>query len=691
MQGSHPLPGAGPRARAPAVGDLAEVLRATVDGFLVVDGRGRVRYANPAAAALLGRSERVLREATFGVPVTGAGDLAQLDVPRPDADGGDLVLEMHVAPGTWEGEEVRVLTLRDISTRVAGERRLARSEERFALSATGANDGLWDWDRESGRVHTSARLQEMLGRAPRVRDLTPSHLLGLVHPEDLDGLLEAVDDHLHGGRARFRHEFRMRRRDGAWLWVMARGIAVPRAREPRRFAGSLSDISDRKRAEDDLRRRALHDPLTGLANRTLLLDRVQGAIERRARSGAGFAVLFVDLDRFKLVNDSLGHDVGDAVLREVGRRLGTCLRATDSVARLGGDEFAVLLDEPDDLSTVLATVERVRQAIAAPIQAGEHVVHISASVGVSRSADLAPDAEAALRYADIAMYRAKRVGGDAYEVFLQTMHTQASSLLRLQNELREALEHHQIVPHYQPIVALDTGQIVAFEALARWRRAGRAVVDAHAFIEAAEDMGLIVPLGREILATACRQLRDWRADGFDVELLVNVSQPQLESAELSHQVADLIADLGVDGHALGIEITERTATVQSTAADEEIARLRANGCAIVIDDFGTGYSSLGAIHALPLTALKIDKAFVQQPDGDRAAGVLPAIVAVARALGLGVVAEGIETSGQRDRLQALGCERGQGFLFGRAVDAAAATRLLQAQGSRARVHAEETS
>ena len=491
--------------------------------------------------------------------------------------------------------------------------------------------------------------------------------------------MQAVDRHVVGGSPRFQHEFRLHHQDGSWLWVMARGIAVFERGSVRRFAGSLTDISDRKRADLELRRLALQDPLTGLANRALLLDHLHTAIGRRRRSNAPFAVLFVDLDRFKLVNDSLGHSVGDVVLVEVGRRLESCVRATDTVARLGGDEFAVLIDEPGEIQSVLATVERLREAIAAPIPAAGHLVHVAASVGVARSEDVPADPETALRYADIAMYRAKRAGGDGYQVFAETMHTQASSRLRLHNELRVGLERGEIVPHYQPIVSLDTGRILGFEALARWRRPKGAVLDAESFIVAAEEIGLIVPLGRHMLAEASRQLRDWQSAGFDVEMLVNISQRQLDLADVAQEVRGLLDDLAVDGSALGIEITERTATIQSTTASDQICKLRSYGLGIVIDDFGTGYSSLSVIHALPLTALKIDKAFVRDLTRDGSDGIVATILAMAGTLGLSVVAEGIETTVERDQLRSLGCERGQGFLNGHPVPASEASELLRAQ------------
>jgi len=660
--------------------DFLAVVCATVDGILVVDDEGVVRFANPAAAAVLGRSEEELLDLPFGLPLTGSGGFAQLDVAR--ADGAEMVVEMHVAPLWWHGAGARIVTLRDITQRVRAERALARSEERFALSAQGANDGLWDWSSETGLVHTSARLQEMLGRPRRPTDETVEDLLALVHPDDAEELQRAISRHLRGVSRRLRQELRLRRRDGAWVWVMVRGLAVGPSDRVERFAGSVTDITERRQAEESLRRLALRDPLTGLANRTLFLDHLHEAIERVRRADVRFAVLFCDLDRFKLVNDSLGHSAGDVVLQEIARRLERCIRRTDTVARLGGDEFAVLLDGPKDVATIVVTVERLRRAIAAPVVVGPHVVHVTASVGVARSEDLPGDPDTALRYADIAMYDAKAAGRNDYRIFTTAMQAQASARLQLHSDLREAAERGRFVPYYQPLVDLVDGSVVGFEALLRWEQAPASVVSAAAFIDAAEEIELIVPVGWQVLATAARQLRDWRASGFDVEVSVNLSHRQFVGVDAADQLAALLADLGLEGKALGIEITERTAIVHADAVVDQIARLRELGVGILVDDFGTGYSSLAAIHRLPLTALKIDRGFVADLDGAGSTGVVAAIIAMAGSLGLQVVAEGIETPAQRAVLRDLGCPLGQGYLFGAAVAADAASRVLQARGRR---------
>ncbi|MGN6245335.1 MAG: putative bifunctional diguanylate cyclase/phosphodiesterase [Motilibacteraceae bacterium] len=682
-EASGPLVGgSGPDAAdelsATAPDDFVDIVQVTVDGILLVDAAGEVRFANPAAARVLGRGLGELRELPFGLPMTGGVGLAQLDVARPD--GSEVVVEMHAAPLRWRGVDVQVVTLRDITSRVSAERRLARSEERFALSAWGANDGLYDWDRDTGLVHTSARLQEMLGEQARELDVEPGSLWERIHPDDVESLRHGLDRHLAGDTGRFRHEFRVRRGDGSWLWVMARGIAVSDGEGLRRFAGSLTDVSDRKQAEEALRRLALHDTLTGLANRALFLDHLTEAIGRAHRSGTSFAVLFLDLDRFKLVNDSLGHAAGDVLLREVGRRVEQCVRATDTVARLGGDEYAVLLDVTDGLADVLSTVTRIRRAVATPLRVGSHVVYTTASIGVAQSRDVGTDPETALRYADIAMYAAKGAGRNSYRLFHPQMHVETARRLQTHSDLHAAVRQGRLFPRYQPIVELTSGRVVAFEALVRWRRSPGSVLDASAFIAAAEETDVVLDIGREMLARAAGQVCTWRAAGFDVGVTVNVAERQLLETDVVAEVGMLLRRFALDGAALAIEVSERAATLEAEGAVDQLARLHELGVGVLVDDFGTGYSSLAAIHQLPLTAVKIDRGFVHDLD-DGASPLVTSILAVARSLELRVVAEGIETVAQRDQLRALGCSQGQGFLFGQALDAAAATELLVAQAS----------
>jgi diguanylate cyclase (GGDEF)-like protein/PAS domain S-box-containing protein len=666
-------------------GDRAylDVVLATADGLLVVDPHGVVLFANPAAERVLRRTHEELERLPFGLPLVGGDQLAELDVVLPG--GHLLVLEMHASPIRWQGHDAQVVTLRDVTDRVVAQRRLEASEDRYALSAAAVNDGLWHWERRTGRVHASARLLDMLGLSPQAEDQDPEWWLGRVHLEDVDELRRAVVEHVAGRVPRLVQEVRLLHHDGSWLWTLVRGLLVRDGDRVVRFAGSVTDISVRRSAEEALRRLALHDPLTGLANRALILDHLQGAIDRHERaSGPGFAVVFLDLDQFKLVNDSLGHPAGDALLVEVARRLEHCVRATDTVGRLGGDEFVVLLEAPADTPTVLRTVQRIRDTLSLPITVGAETLTTTASMGVLLGDDVAGDPEAALRNADIAMYEAKVHGRDGFQVFTARMHAQSASRLTLRTKLSRAAARGELFARYQPVVDLDDGRVLGFEALLRWRTERGRVLDAEAFIDAAEETGVIVAAGWELLSTACHQVAAWRRAGFEVSVAVNLAEGQVTAPDLPERVAAALSEAGVDGSALQLELTERIAM---TRVDQAVARLdacRRLGVEVLVDDFGTGYSSLTTLHELPLTALKIDKSFVSRLGGDVDA-IVAAVLALARSLGLGVVAEGIETVEQRRLLRALGCHVGQGYLYGVALDPHEATRLLETQVLRERV------
>ena len=652
------------------------MVRVTADGILVVSAAGVVLFANPAAARVLGRTPGQLQHLPFGLPVVGGERVVELDVARPD--GQFVVVEMHVAPIEWRGRDAMAVTLRDVTDRAVAHRRLQESEDRYALSAAAVNDGLWDWDVRTGGVHTSARLLEMLGFPSQGRVDAPEWWLSRVHLEDAEGLMRAIGDHEAGRTPRVAHEVRLRCHDGTWLWVLLRGLAVHEDGKIVRFAGSVTDISERKQAEVALRKLALHDPLTGLANRALILDHLQGAIDRQHRVGGdGFAVIFLDLDHFKLINDNLGHATGDALLVEVGRRIGRCVRATDTVGRLGGDEFVVLIEAPADTDTVLGTVRRIRDALSAPVRCADDVVYVSASIGVLLSDDVPADPEAALRNADIAMYEAKTHGRDSYRIFAAAMHEQSAARLRLRTRLQRAVTTGDLFVRYQPVVDLTDGRIEGFEALLRWRVDPAHVLDAAAFVDTAEETGVIVAAGWNVLATACRQVREWRDAGFPVQVAVNLADRQVTDPELADRVAAALSAAGVDGSALQLEITERAAMTPLAEAVAHLEQCRAMGVDVLIDDFGTGFSSLTALHELPLTAVKVDKTFVARLDGGNE--IVQAILALSHSLGLDVVAEGIETAEQRRQMQALGCRVGQGHLFSPALDADEATRLLRAQ------------
>jgi diguanylate cyclase (GGDEF)-like protein/PAS domain S-box-containing protein len=446
--------------------------------------------------------------------------------------------------------------------------------------------------------------------------------------------------------------------------------------------GISRDITERKLAEEQLQHRAFYDPLTDLPNRALFLDRLQHMFHRarRALGNPLFAVLYLDLDRFKAINDSLGHDAGDELLVATARRLERCLRPGDTLARLGGDEFTVLLDDISCEADATGVAERIHEELAAPLDVRGFEMFTSVSVGIAMSSAGYECPEDMLRDADTAMYRAKAGGRARHQVFAGDMHQRAVSSLRLETDLRRALERKEIVPYYQPIVDLDDGAVVAFEALARWRHPTRGLLPPDLFIPVAEETGLVVAIGEFMLGEACRQVREWQRKHprwSALGISVNVSGRQLSQGALAAEVERALAATGLDPACLTLEITESALMHNLSAGASVVQRLHGLLVGLHLDDFGTGYSSLAYLHSFPVHALKIDQSFVNRMDrAPQQSAIVKAIVSLAQNLGMEVIAEGVETRAQADALRALGCQRGQGFLFSPPVPAAEAARLL---------------
>jgi diguanylate cyclase (GGDEF)-like protein/PAS domain S-box-containing protein len=433
---------------------------------------------------------------------------------------------------------------------------------------------------------------------------------------------------------------------------------------------TVRDVSERRAYEGRLRHQAFHDGLTQLANRLLFRDRLAHALDRRTVRPGRLAVLFIDLDEFKTVNDSLGHGAGDALLVEVSHRLRRVVRSADTIARLGGDEFAVLLEDVSGTSEPHLCAERILRALTEPFELEGHRIELSTSIGIALNAERTT-AEEMLQDADVAMYRAKATGKGRYVTFEPSMHDAAEGRLELEADLRHGLERMEFHLQFQPIVELATGVVVGLEALVRWKHPQRGTVSPLAFIPIAEEIGLIVPLGRWILFEACRQLAALRAEGADPSLTVsvNVSSRQLASPDLATDVATALATHGLAPANLILEITESVLVEDQRGPIETLAKIRATGVRIAIDDFGTGYSSLAYLHRLPIDILKIDKSFVARLiDGNEEAVLAEAIIQIGHALGMLIVAEGVEEEFQRDRLGQMGCDLGQGFWFAFPMD-----------------------
>jgi diguanylate cyclase (GGDEF)-like protein/PAS domain S-box-containing protein len=561
-------------------------------------------------------------------------------------------------------------------------RDLSLSEERYALAVRAANDGIWDWDLETGRIYFSPRWHAILGRAGGAdsADDDPAAWLDLVHAADVLRLRGAIEAHLDGRTPHLQSEHRMRHADGTWRWVMTRGLAIRGADgRPTRMAGSLSDITDRRTAQLRLQHDALHDTLTGLPNRTLFMDRVNQVLQRSLRDPhTGCAVLFLDIDRFKLVNDSLSHAVGDNLLIALAGRVATAVRPGDTVARLGGDEFTVLLEDVVEAEEAVDVADRILHSLDDAFEIDDNELFASASIGISVSSPGLASADL-MRNADLAMYDAKRRGRSRSAVFDESMHRRVVGRLARETELRHVVECSLLGIHYQPIIDLASGKICGLEALARWPADWPHVAPTE-FIAIAEETGVIGALGQQVLRRALEALAGWRAEGLisdEVCMSVNLSGRQLDDPGLAEQVRAAIDLARLPPNALKLEITESTLMQEIERTAHVFSEMCGSGVGLHLDDFGTGYSSLAALHRFPVDALKIDRSFVSTISrGEESNDVIVrSTVALAHSLGLPVIAEGIEDPDQLRRLRSLGCEFGQGYLFSRALTAAD-TRLL---------------
>lgn len=478
-------------------------------------------------------------------------------------------------------------------------------------------------------------------------------------------------------------DVRLRRHDGTEV-SCAIAAAARRGRNGEVLGGYQAfarDISSHRRAVERLLHDALHDALTGLPNRTIFKDRLEGAIRRAQRhQDYLYAVLFLDLDRFKVVNDSLGHLVGDELLILVAAKLKACLRDVDTVARFGGDEFAILLDGIDDAAAASQVAERIHELLRPPLTPSGHEVFTSASIGVALSHGDYHSPDEILRDADIAMYHAKEMGRGSFAVFTESMRAEVEALLQLETDLTRALKNRQFVVHYQPIVSLDDGRLIGFEALLRWDHPTHGLLYPDSFLHVAEETGLIVPIGWWMFEASCTQLKEWRqVYPLDPPLMlsVNVSGKQLFQPDSVDTIIGILRKVGIEGEGLAIEITEHAIMGDTETANTALRRLKAEGIRLSIDDFGTGYSSLGYLHRFPFDTVKIDRSFVGELDKQGGNPELVwSIATLAHNLGMNVVGEGVETSDQLEELRVLRCEFVQGNLFSRALDGREAEALL---------------
>lgn len=502
------------------------------------------------------------------------------------------------------------------------------------------------------------------------------------HPDDAAATFLQMEKLLEGRLPSYQAEQRFTHKLGHLVWMLVNVSMVRDSKEnPSYLIFQFQDITGHKKEEERLVHNVFHDALTGLPNRALLMDRLRLATERaRRRKDQVFAVLFLDLDGFKAINDSMGHIMGDQLLIEVARRLTTCLRTTDTIARLGGDEFTILLEDLNDERESLRIVERLQKEFATPFRLGTSDILVTASIGVVSSGLSYQSPEELLRDADTAMYAAKSSGKARYKVFDREQHAPAHDVVNLKDDLEKAVERGELVAYYQPIVSLETGKLTSFEALARWRHPQRGLILPSDFIPLSEETGAIVQIGSWILREACLQLKRWHEKfPFQTSLAVtvNLSSKQFMQANLIDQVIEILQETHVDPRTLKLEITESAVMENIGTATIVLQQLRALGIELSVDDFGTGYSSLSYLHRLPINSLKIDKSFIKGMVEKRDhAEIVKTILTLARSLGIRVVAEGVETLEQLVELRSLKCDAGQGYLFSKPAEAETAEILL---------------
>ncbi|MEQ1909480.1 MAG: EAL domain-containing protein [Vicinamibacterales bacterium] len=591
------------------------------------------------------------------------------------------------------------IALARIRTQLArkdAEERLHSSEERYKLAADGANDGIWDWNLKTDQLYYSTRWKAIVGCSDEEVGTGPDEWFGRVHPEDLPRLHHDLDEHLDGRSHHFEVEHRIRHKSGAFRWVLTRGLAVRDTHgRPIRMAGSQADVTDGK----------IVDALTGLPNRVLLVDRLDRMLSgRRRQEGRHLAVLFLDLDGFKMVNDGMGHFYGDELLQAVAVRLRQSLRLSDTIARLaddvapvgiasgiaaglasehtiarlGGDEFVVLLHEVRDVVDATNIADRIHKALSAPFDVGGRELFTNASIGIALESPAYHRAEELLRDADTAMYRAKALGKGRSEVFDAEMREQVIERRHLDKALRLAVERREFVPFFQPIVDLSTGKLSGFESLIRWRRPGHGIVGPGDFVPLLLENRLIVPVGRRFFGDVCQLLRGWQEahpSRADLRININFAGPQFNEVDLLDRLIEMLDNTGLSPASLVVEVTESTVIADFHHAGEVLNRIRDAGFLIVLDDFGTGYSSLSCLEHLPICGIKLDSSFIARQS--RNPVIMKAVVSLAQQLGLTVTAEGIETAEQCELMRRLGCGFAQGYLFGRPEPAESAGELIE--------------
>lgn len=605
-------------------------------------------------------------------------DSYQLDILNKK--GERISLELNTRLIIQHGQAVGVQGIgRNITERAKFEENLKKSEESYRMLGENIMHQVWTANPDGKLDYVNGKTLDYFGRSSE--DLINDSWQSVVHPNDLPGCIEIWNYSLKTGKY-YETEFRLIDKNGEYRWHLVRANA---ARDEQgniiKWFGTNTDIHNQKMAESQLNHYARHDVLTNLPNRVEFMNQLRQTIDRAAGNGwSTFAVLFLDLDRFKVINDSLGHEIGDKLLIAIAERLKSCVRPGDIVARLGGDEFTILLNRTGEISDVVRVADRLLKRLVEPFKLDNYEVFTSASIGIIMADSERRQPEDYLRDADAAMYRAKDSGKARYEIFDREMHVRNMNLLQIETDLRHALERNEFEVNYQPIISLKTGKIVEFEALLRWRHPKHGLVAPNEFITVAEETGLIIPIGKWILEEACRQAVEWQKrfpEFKSLPISVNLSAKQLMHPNLTTQVREVLFQTNLRADCLQLEVTESTVMEHHEIAQEVLTELHEIGVQLSTDDFGTGYSSLSYLHRFPFDRLKIDRSFISRMDSNsKCAAIVRTLLVLGQNLNLEIVAEGIETENQLHQLQSLGCGFGQGYLFSKPVTEVEAEKLL---------------
>ncbi len=609
-------------------------------------------------------------------------------IQRVFADGAEVTLEAgmrsrsgSVAPYVFSGkplqlggETVLIGVGHDITERKRAEAQMLQAKERLDLALSGSGLALWDWDLAINMAYFNEGWAQLIGAPPREAIFRGEEVVSWNHPDDREIFSTAFDNAVKGGTTDFIAEYRILNEAGDWIWIFSRGKVTQRDASGRalRMTGTSSNITKRKLAEERAEFLATRDPLTGLPNRMLLNDRLEQGIASAARNRTRLAFMFIDLDRFKTINDSLGHHVGDELLKQVAARLSSCVRATDTVARLGGDEFAVILEDLRSDGGAHHVAANMIASLASTVFVGSLQLNTSCSIGIGLFPADGSDSATLMKNADAAMYSAKEKGRNNFQFFSADMNTRVIERLSIENYLRLALRREELLLHYQPRIAFANGTVVGVEALIRWQHPRRGLISPDKFISVAEESGLIVPIGEWVLEAACRQVREWQKSGMpELKLSVNVSVGQARDGErLLRAIDNALTQSGLNARFLELELTESLLMQNIEEKIELLNRLGERGTSLSIDDFGTGYSSLYYLKKLPVDSVKIDGSFVRDIVEDPNDEVIVrAIVAMSHSMRLRVIAEAVETDEQYTALKALGCDEYQGFHFSAALPA----------------------